>query len=93
MVRVLVQVGGHAVGAGEGDQNEVESLLQAVVRFGATEPQKAAAGIAEALAAQAGDAEAVVGSFQQVERQSRVRDNPSARAGQRHLPVRLATEG
>src|SRR5689334_16892894 len=43
---------------------ERHRLSQAVVRLGAAEAQEALAGVAEALAAQAGDAALVVGSFQ-----------------------------
>ena len=47
----------------ERHRQEVERLLQALVRLGAAEAQEAGAGLAEALAAQAGDAELVVGAF------------------------------
>ena len=49
------EVRGDAVGAGQCDGDEVHRLLQAVVGFGATEAEEAAAGFAEAFAAEAGD--------------------------------------
>ena len=43
------KVRGDAVGAGQGNRDEVHRLLQAVVGFGATEAEEAAAGFAEAF--------------------------------------------
>ena len=64
------EVRGDAVGAGQRDGDEIDRLLQAVVGFGATEAEEAGTGFAEAFAAEAGDAEVVVGSFEQVQREA-----------------------
>jgi len=59
-----------AVGAVEGAGEEGDGLLDAVVGLGATEAEEAGAGGAEAFAAEAGDAERVVGPLEQVECQA-----------------------
>ena len=63
--RMLFEIGLDAIGARNGQRQKVERLLQAVVRLGATEAQKTRARLAEAFAPQAGDAELVVGPFEQ----------------------------
>ena len=68
--------------SGSGLGEEGDGLVDPLVGLGATEAEEAAAGVAEALAAQAGDAERVVGPFQQVQRQA-VRGDPQAVADRR----------
>src|SRR5690242_19522350 len=58
-------------------RDERDRLNNSFVGLGATESQEAAAGFTEALTAQAGDTEGVVGPFQQVERKA-VRCDPQA---------------
>src|SRR5262245_40129838 len=67
---VRLQVAAHAVGPRHGVGEELHRLLQLVVRLGAAKAEEALAGGAEALAAQAGHALAVVGAFEQVHRQA-----------------------
>src|SRR4051794_23941323 len=56
----------HAIGAGEGFGEEGDGLLDPLVGLGTTEAEEARAGVAEAFAAEAGDAEFVVGPLEQV---------------------------
>ncbi len=53
---------------------ERHCLVDAFVGLGATEPQEAVAGLAEAFAAQAGHAESIVGRFKQIKCQAVRRD-------------------
>ena len=57
VLRVLRKPRGEPIVARDRLGDEVERLLQALVRLGAAEAQEAGAGLAEALAAEAGDAE------------------------------------
>ena len=70
ILRVRVKKSSNAVGAANGLGKELQSLHEPLVGFGTTETEKSGAGVSEAFAAQAGDAELIVGPFQQVQRQS-----------------------
>ena len=59
-----------AIRPAECHRQEIERLLQALVRLRAAETQEAGAGVAEALAAEAGDTEVVVGALEQIQRQA-----------------------
>ena len=67
---MFFEVGGNAFFPREGGRQEIERLLQTVVRLGTTKPQESTARFAEALAAQAGDAEFVVGPLEQIHGQA-----------------------
>ena len=67
---MLLEVSGDPLKPRQGDRQEVEGLLNPVVRLGTTEPQEAGARLAKALAPQAGHSEFVVGPFEQVQSQS-----------------------
>src|SRR4051812_45143295 len=72
---VGIEISLHPVGPGDRLGEESDGLVDPLVGLGATEAEEAAARLAEALAAEAGDAEVVVGPFEQVERQA-VRADP-----------------
>src|SRR5262245_39614658 len=74
VLRVLAEPGGQPVAARDRLRDEVERLLQAVVRLRAAEAQEARARLAEALAAQARDAEFVVRALQHEQREAVARD-------------------
>src|SRR5690606_21546893 len=57
-------------GARQRDRYEIEGLAQPLVRLRAREAQKAAAGLSEALAAEARDTEVVVGRLEHEERET-----------------------
>ena len=63
MLRVLLEPLFEPVAPRDRGRDELERLLQPVVRLGAAESQEARARLAEAFAAEAGDAELVVGPF------------------------------
>ena len=69
-MRIRGQVALDSIQTLQGPGEEFHGFVDALVGLGATEAQEAAAGLAEAFASQAGDAEAVVGRFEQVERQT-----------------------
>ena len=58
-----LEVAADAVGPLQRRGEEGDGLVDALVGLGATEAEEAAAGLAEAFAAQAGDAERVVGAL------------------------------
>src|SRR2546423_15003595 len=72
---MLLKVSPNPINPAQCVGDERDRLADSFIGLGATEAQEAAAGFAEAFAAQAGDAEGVVGPFQQVERQA-VRGDP-----------------
>ena len=55
----------NALGSGNRFSKELDCLFEAVIRFGAAKTQESLAGRAEAFPSQAGDAEMIVGAFQQ----------------------------
>jgi hypothetical protein len=63
VLRVVGEPRREAVGTRERLRDEVERLLQPIVRLGTAQAQEPGARLAEALAAQAGDAERVVGAL------------------------------
>ena len=74
---MLLKVAPNSIDPAQCIGEERDGLVDPFVGLGATEPEEAAAGLAEALAPQAGDAEVVVGPFQQVQGQA-VRGDPQA---------------
>ena len=78
---MLLKIAPDPVDPAQGLGQERDGLVDPLVGLGATEPEEAAAGVAEALAAQAGDAEFVVRPFQQVERQAVRGDAQAVAAG------------
>lgn len=65
-----IEVFGDPVGTTEGRGDKVDGLLEPVVRFGTTEAEESTTGFTETFAAEAGDAELVVGTFEEIESQS-----------------------
>ncbi len=63
----------------QGARDEINGLVDSLIGLGATEPQEAAAGLAEAFATQAGNAEIVIGPFEEIECQA-VRADASTRS-------------
>ena len=61
---------GHPIGPVKGIGEEGDGLVDAVVGLGAAEADEAGSRGAEAFAAQAGDAELVVGGFEQIQSQT-----------------------
>jgi amidase len=74
VLRILGEPARDSVLARDRLRNEVERLLQPLVRLRAAEAQEPRAGLPEALAAQARDPELVVGALQHVEREPVARE-------------------
>src|SRR5208337_1729077 len=54
----------------QGARDEIDGLVDSFIGLGATEPKEAAAGLAEAFATQASNAEIVIGPFEEIECQA-----------------------
>src|SRR5579875_2720764 len=76
-LRIRLEVAEDALGPIQRDLEERDGLVDPLIGLGATEAEEAAAGVAEALAAEAGDAEVLVGALEQIEGQT-VRGDPQA---------------
>ena len=74
MLGVFFEPDGEAVGALQGNWNEIQGLLQAVIRFRAGKSEESFAGIAEAFSAETGDAKIVISTFEQEQREPVARD-------------------
>jgi len=64
MSGVICEPGLQPVGSLERHRDEIQCLLQAIVRLGAAEAQEAGTRLAETLTAQAGNPEGVVCTFE-----------------------------
>lgn len=65
----------------ECSRQEGQRLFEAIIRFSTTEAEKPMARIAEALPTEASDAELVVGTFEQIQREAVTRDAKSIANG------------
>ena len=70
MLGILVEIGRQTISSLKSNRNEIERLLQPIVRFRTTEPQEPFAGFAEAFTPQTGDAEFLIRSLEQIQSQS-----------------------
>src|SRR5262245_45440545 len=77
MLRIRLKIARNPVPPLYGQGQEFDGLGDPFVGLRATEAEKSAAGVAEALAAQARHAETIVGPFEKIERQT-MRSDPQA---------------
>jgi len=78
---VRLKVPGDPVGAAESSGDEIDGLLEPVVRLGTTEAEESTAGFAEAFPTEAGYAEFVVGTFEEIEGETVAGDAESVADG------------
>lgn len=62
-----LKIFGDAVGATECGGDEIDGLLEAIIWFGTTEAEESTTGFTEAFTTEAGNAELVIGTFEEVE--------------------------